>query len=504
MDIEITPVSFANSGRVLRAFIYGRYSSDEQRQESIAAQVRACQAYAARMGYQVVKVYADEAKSGKGSRTHKRAQYLRMMKDAERGLCDVILIHKYDRVARNVQEHVNIASRLSAAGVDLIAVDQDFGNSKEAKLMKVLMWAMSEFYIDNLADEVRKGQRETALQAKHNGGVAPFGYDVVEQRYIVNELEASYVRRVFSACLRGEKLNDLIAEMNAAGITGKRGKPIAYPSLYEILRNEKYTGVYTYTVNAGDKKAEPEVVRIEDAFPAIVDRATWEGVQKIMDARKRNGRKAKREYLLTGLIFCGECGAPMHGITTHRKKGDTEYEYSYYHCSGKCGMKSVTVEYAEQCVFRYLQALLTPDNRLTLETTLGKYKRELQAATAVDRAHTQNEIDDRQKQIDTLMQNMGAAVLPPPVLESIGKQITQLQEQIGILRGELEKPLTFSKAEIIKYFDAVADLEHQPVEVQRATVRRFIERVTIKKNAVDVESTFTTFLKNNGCGGAIL
>ncbi len=495
-DIEITPASF--TGRASRAFIYGRFSSDEQREESIVAQVRACQAYAAKHGISIVRIYKDEAVSGKGSKTHKRAQYQRMMKDAERGQCDVILIHKYDRVARNVQEHVNIATRLTAAGVDLIAVDQDFGTSKEAKLMKVLMWAISEFYIDNLADEVRKGQRETALQAKHNGGKPPFGYDVVNQKYIVNELEAAYVRRMFTACIQGTKLTEILDELKAAGITGKRGKEMLYPSVYEMLRNEKYTGVYSYTVNRSDKKAEPETIRIENSHPAIIDRDTWERVQKIMNAKKNNGRKPKADYLLTGLVFC-ECGSAMHGQTSKRKGDGQEYEYRYYLCSAHCGNKSVKADYVEECVYSYLQALMTDENKATLQTTLAKYKRELQAATAVDEAHTQKEIDERQKQIDIVMQNMSASVLPPPVLEQMGKQVTQLQEQIAVLRGELERPLTFSKSEIMKYFDAVADLEHQSPEVRRATVRRFIERVTIKKNAVDVESTFTTFLKNNGC-----
>ncbi len=499
-DIEITPVSLA--GRGCRAFVYGRFSSDEQREESITAQVRACQAYAARMGYQVVKIYADEAVSGKGSRTKKRVQYQRMMKDAEAGRCDVILIHKYDRVARNVQEHVNIASRLSTAGVELVAVDQDFGSSKEAKLMKVLMWAMSEFYIDNLADEVRKGQRETAIQAKHNGGLPPFGYDVVEQRYVVNELEASYVRRIFAARLQGLKLSDIVAEMRAAGMRGKRGKEIMQSGLYEMLRNEKYTGVYSYCVNVADKKSEPEVIRTENAHPAIIDRETWERVQKLMDEKKNNGRRPKTAYLLTGLIYC-ECGAAMHGITSHRKQGDKEYSYSYYRCSNKCKDTSVKVEYADKCAYDYLQALMTDENRHTLETTLTKYKRELRAATAVDSAHTKKEIADREAKIANIMQNMSAAVLPPAVLESMGKQIAELQQQIGVLTGELERPLTFSKAEIMKYLAAVGDIENQSPEMRRNTVRRFIERVTIKKNAVEVESTFTTFLKNNGCDRAI-
>lgn len=78
--------------------------------------------------------------------------------------------------------------------MSLIATAQDFGTSNEAKIMRALMWSLSEYYLDNLSSEVKKGHKETALKGLHNGGVAPFGYDVVEQHYVINELEAAYVK----------------------------------------------------------------------------------------------------------------------------------------------------------------------------------------------------------------------------------------------------------------------------------------------------------------------
>ena len=101
--------------------------------------------------------------------------------------------------------------------------------------------------------------------------------------------------------------------MEANGITGKRGKTISYSSIYEILRNEKYTGVYTYSQteeeNRGDRRTKPHAIRVENAFPAIIDRATFKEVQKIMVGRQQTGRKA--DYLCSGLVYCGNCGAKM-------------------------------------------------------------------------------------------------------------------------------------------------------------------------------------------------
>lgn len=489
------------------AVVYARYSSEDQRTESITAQVRACQEYANKHGISISKVYADEAVSGKGSKTSKRIQYQKMLRDVEANPCDFVLIHKYDRIARNVQEHVNLASRLNALDIELIAVGQDYGSSKEAKLLKVLSWAMSELYIDNLADEVRKGHRETALQGKHNGGVPPFGYDIVNQEYVINELEAEFVRRMFTACANGEKYTALLDEMAAAGIKGKRGRPMGYPSIYEILRNEKYTGVYVYSPqeekSRDNRRKKPNAIRIENAIPAIIDRDIGERVQKIMDHNKNNGRTPKHEYLLSGIIFCGECGAPMYGHTSRREKNGTVYEYSRYCCSKKCGNSTIRAEDVESAVYAYLRDFLTPKNRDLVYNILLKYRRQFDASCAVDKDYTRNEISDRQKQADALMANMRSGVLPPSVLEAMGKEIEQLQEQIGILQAQIDKPLTLSKSAVMQYFDAISDLDHQSAKLQRNTVRRYIDRVEIKKNEVNMHSTFTSFVESIGCGGRI-
>lgn len=277
------------------AVIYARYSSDKQTEDSIEAQVRACKDYAAAKGYNIVDIYADEAISGKGSKTAARAKYQKMLRDCGKGMFDTILIHKYDRIARNLGEHVNLTTKLQERGIELIATAQDFGNSNEAKIMRSLMWSLSEYYIDNLSNETRKRLKETALKGLHTGGYPPFGYDVVDQQYVINEIEAVYVKRIFSAALNREGFKDIIQELAECGITGKRGNPIKYTQIYEMLRNEKYTGVFVYSTKVekdrADRRSKPNAIRIENALPIIIDRAQFEEVQRIMSERKQTGKK---------------------------------------------------------------------------------------------------------------------------------------------------------------------------------------------------------------------
>ena len=167
-----------------RAVIYARYSSDKQTEDSIEAQLRACREYASNKQYQIIDTYIDEAVSGK---TANRTQYQKLLRDCEKDKFEIILIHKYDRIARNLLEHVTLEQKLKANNILLIATAQDFGLSNEAKIMRSLVWSMSEYYNDNLAQETKKGLKETALKGLHTGGCPPFGYDVGNQKDVIND-----------------------------------------------------------------------------------------------------------------------------------------------------------------------------------------------------------------------------------------------------------------------------------------------------------------------------
>lgn len=221
----------------MNAVIYARYSSNKQTEDSIEAQRRACEDYVVKHGLVIVVAYVDEAMSGKATKTAKRTQYQRMIKDANKGLFDTILIHKYDRVAHSHAEHVKLENSLQLSGVSLVAVAQDFGQTNESKIMCGLMWILSEYYNDNLADETRKRLKETALKGLHTGGAPLFGYDIVEQKYVINEFEAGYVRRLFEAATNCEGYTDILKEMEQVGAKGKRGKRLnirKYMKCYEM------------------------------------------------------------------------------------------------------------------------------------------------------------------------------------------------------------------------------------------------------------------------------
>lgn len=477
----------------MNAVIYARYSSDNQREESIDAQIRACKEYAAAHSLNIIDVYADEAISGKGSKTAQRARYQKMLRDCKNGMFQYILVHKYDRIARNVGEHVNLSAKLSELGVELIAVAQDFGHGNESKLMKALTWALSEYYIDNLADETRKGLKENAEKALHNGGYPPFGYDVIDKKYVINEFEAAYVRRIFRAALEKRGYKDIIEELAERGVTGKRGKPIKYTQIYEMLRNEKYTGVYTYSPKQEkkrqDRRTKPNAIRIENALPIIIDKALFEEVQKIMNERKQTGNKAN--YLCSGLVYC-ECGAKMHGMKSERK-GHT---YHYFVCSKKCGAPSVRMETVDNAAREYLVKLLSEENQQRIAAAMRSYKGAESERVEDFNAILKSRIQEKQERYNNLMQNLSTGVLPPEVVADMGAEMNALKAEIECLKNT-EPPKDYTVEQITSWLETLKN------NTDETAVRLLIERIDIKnKTEINIHSTLNSVLGDIGCGGS--
>jgi len=481
----------------MKAVIYARFSSEKQTEASIAAQVRACREYAEGKGHEIVGVYADEAISGKESATGRRTQYQKLLRDAERqqrgaaGSFELILIHKYDRAARSLAEHVSLEKRLEAVGVELIAVAQDFGFSKEAKIMRAVVWSLSEYYNDNLSGEIKKGLRETALKALHAGGFAPFGYDVVSQTYVINELEAAYVRKLFDAVSRREGSAAVLREMKERGIRGKKGKVIGYPQAYEILHNEKYTGVYLYSsteeAQRTSRRSKPNAIRIENALPEIISRAQFEEVQKIMAEKKQVG--ARSGYLCSGLVYC-ECGAKMHAQKVKRKDG----EQGIYVCSKHCGAGSIFVAEVDKAAIAYLQELLNEENQRKISDAIRRYQAGKENRMEEFEAVLKKRIREKEKEYKALLNNLSSGMLPASVVADVGQRMEETKAEIEALKAT-EPPEDFTAEQIQGWFDS---LKNRPDE---KAIHLLIERIEVKEKAVhNIESTLQTVLGNTGCG----
>lgn len=137
---------------------------------------------------------------------------------------------------------------LEKYGVRLVSVLENFDDSPESIILQSVIEGYNEYYSKNLAREVMKGLKENALASKFNGGVPPLGYDINKEtlKYKINNFEAEAVKLIFKMYLQGEGYTSIINELNRRGFKTKKGNSFGKNSLYDILRNERYTGVYIY------------------------------------------------------------------------------------------------------------------------------------------------------------------------------------------------------------------------------------------------------------------
>ena len=227
------------------AVIYARYSSDNQREESIDAQVRACRGYAEQQGYSVIELYADRAKTGTNA---KRPEFQRMIQDAKSGKFAVLLVHKFDRFSRDKYDSAFYKRELKKAGVKLKSVCEPLDDSPESIILEGMAEIVAQYHSANLSREVMKGMLENAHNCKHTGGKPPLGYDVdpATKKYVVNQREAEAVKLIFDRYIAGAGYDTIMRELNAAGYKSKLGKPFGKNSIHDILINEKYSGVYVF------------------------------------------------------------------------------------------------------------------------------------------------------------------------------------------------------------------------------------------------------------------
>src|SRR5438477_4639266 len=165
------------SNAAKRAVGYFRVSTEEQVEGySIAAQERAYRQFVEAHGYTSIGEYRDEGKSARTDHIKRRPQFAQMLQDAQAGLFDVIVVHKMDRFSRSMRVAVQAFEQLGKCNVGLVSISEpnlDY-STPQGKLFMHMLWALAQFYSDNLSQETKKGKNERRLQGLYNGTI-PFG-----------------------------------------------------------------------------------------------------------------------------------------------------------------------------------------------------------------------------------------------------------------------------------------------------------------------------------------
>ena len=452
-----------------RCVVYARYSSNNQREVSAEEQVKICKEFIEAHGYIYVDEYVDKELSGTNAN---RKRFQDMLYDSRFHKFDIVVVYKNDRFARDIYDKVVSKRILKNNGVSINYVKEDIlnGEGPETIIYESISDAMAAYYSRNLAREVmEKGHLPNAAQSKHNGGVPPLGLDVVNGQYIVNEAEARVVRLIFdlyiNKCYGYKQVAD---ELNKRGYLNKRGKPFVPSSIRDMLINEKYTGTYVYNRRSSKRadnkrnnsleKDPSEQVKNPNAFPAIVDRETFDKVKVCME--KRKGRNATNQalepYFLSGLIKCGNCGGNMSGNRkSHNRDGTVRAEYRC-NCRDKkgarvCNTKGLNKQYIESAVQYFISSLCKGENFKKVMNALEEYAKS-QADTDGDQKQTEKELNKVEKQIGNIVREIAGGFDADELkteYEVLKAQKVRLEGELAVLKHQAADRIDFDEKQVI-------------------------------------------------------
>ena len=425
------------------AYAYARFSSDNQREESITAQLRAIHEYCDTHDIHILQEFKDEAVS---ARTDKRPQFQEMFATIKERPADYLIVHKLDRFARNRADAAFYRGKLKETGMRLVSVLEPLDDSPESIIMEGLLDSLNEYYSANLSRESKKGIKENIIQGKRNGGKAPWGYTCVNQHLVPNK-DAETVKRFFQMYAEGKKLS-VIAERLKLPITNYQA----------VLGNEVYIG----NLRSGQWVHE-------NAHEPIVDMATWELVQKRRHDSQFNASNRKKEfYLLSGMLVCGKCGKRM---ICYQAKG----KYFYYSCKTK------------DCETYRRDEL---DKRVIHQLALGL------RATDVFKARFYEIVSNRvnskardkeaeiarstlSKRISKLIDSVQYAETDEDVKRIMGK-VNELRKQMPKERPKVE----VSRAACDAFIEEFCDIENREPEVQRLILKKCIDKIVVKPDDI--------------------
>jgi len=321
----------------LRCAIYTRKSTDEgldQDFNSLEAQRESCAAYVMSQtheGWEALDARYDDGGFSGGSL--ERPALRALMADIEKGLIDIVVVYKVDRLTRSLADFAKLVELFDRQKVSFVSVTQAFNttNSMGRLTLNVLL-SFAQFEREVTAERIRDKFRASKEKGMWMGGQPPLGYDIEHRKLVINQTEVDRVRFIFQRYLELGSVLRLMKDLESRDIRSKRwvtqkgnlrgGTHFTRGALYALLQNPVYIGHIRHKDKVHDGQHE-----------AIIGRATWEAAQDLLACNRHESRtktNAKAPSLLAGLLV-HEDGAPYRPRQTHKKGAHIHY---YLHRSG--------------------------------------------------------------------------------------------------------------------------------------------------------------------------
>lgn len=320
----------------MNCVIYLRVSTKEQAEKglgeegySIPAQRKACLNYVKEKGWNVIDEYVDRGESARSTARPQLQQMLVHLK--EDSSINAVVVHKIDRLARNMEDHVAIRALFKKQGVILVSVTERIEETASGKLVENIFASFAEFYSANLGAEASKGMSEKARQ----GGwpnYAPIGYlnvqEIVSGKTIckveLDKERAPYIKQAFKMYATGNcsisQLTEQLSEMGLRTRPNRKysSRPVPKSTLARMLQNPFYIGLIKW-----------KDILVEGHHKPLVSKELFYNVQSLIRSNDVTSIRSRvHNHYLKGTVFCGDCGSRM-SIDTAKNS------YTYLYCLGR-------------------------------------------------------------------------------------------------------------------------------------------------------------------------
>ena len=464
-----------------KAAVYIRVSTQEQAQEgySVGEQKERLIAYCKAHAWNIADIYVDGGYSGANL---DRPAIQKLISDI--GKFDVVLVYKLDRLSRSQRDTLYLIEEVFLPNkVDFVSMQESFDTSSPlGKAMIGLLAVFAHLEREQIKERTRMGKLARAKAGLHHGaGYIPIGYNYQDGKLIVNVYEAEQVKKIYEWYLGGLSLQAIADRLRAEGYTNRYSSYNNWSSIRNILDNAIYTGRLHY----GD-------VVVENAHEAIITDEQFQAVKAMRKKRKEiySKNSFQSKYLLTGMLFCGHCGARYY----LRHAG----QYQYYSCYSRtkqvrsmvkdpnCKNAHWKASELESIIEKQVYALLQSPE-IALE--LANYSRpDVTKNNGVDIEKRIREID---RQLNKLIELYQMDSIPADFLS---ENVNKLYQE----KNMLQKSLQSMKKEPAYTFDLVQALLENASKIwefaddsqKRRILQDLILKITLTDDKVDIEWNF--------------
>lgn len=486
---------------VVRAGLYVRVSTDEQAKEgySVPAQLKLLNGWAIVKGATEIIEYVDEGYSAKNLR---RPAVQRLISDCHAHKLDMVIVWMLDRLSRKLRDMlVTVEDVFNANNVEFVSATENIDTTTPSgRLMLNILGSVAQNERENTSQRTSMTMKDLSKQCRHLGGRPPYGYAVTDDgQYILHPTRSAAVRMIFDMRLAGHSYNEIIAALDNAGHKTYSGGSFALNTIYDMLRNEKYSGVYMYnraaeaaldgTRNHRKSKPENEITRIPGGMPAIVTREEWQKVNNNLKQGRELGGKnsAKHVYILSGLVICGKCGRKMT-IANGGRNRDGSY-WRVYRCKDKC-VHGVEYSKLDAAVINYLKELAYDPAILEASLSIAENFCAMSAEDANEAAaeHRQK-LAEAEKARSNLLAFVASAGSDAP--KSLLDEITKYDKLCNELQSKIaaceSRTLTLNRDKIIKDVEYIRNIDSLPDIEKKAVVHSLVGSVIIHEDRIDID-----------------